>query len=163
MNETINKIEIIKSNIQHIDNIIPLFLRLNLYHYDNIDDYYKEYTRKKVTKLIRRAIENNKRDIYIAKKGQDTVVGLVEIQFKTIEDNIELLDKEYIEINSLVVNSDYRSEGVGTKLLKFVDGLAVEYEKEYVELKVFDFNDSAITFYEKNGFKPFACYYRKYK
>ncbi|MCG8482759.1 MAG: GNAT family N-acetyltransferase [Clostridia bacterium] len=162
MNETINKIEIIKSNIQHIDNIIPLFLRLNQYHYDNIDDYYKEYTRKKVTKLIRRAIENNKRDIYIAKKGRD-VVGLVEIQFKTIEDNIELLDKEYIEINSLVVDSDYRSEGVGTKLLNFVDGLAVEYEKEYVELKVFDFNDSAITFYEKNGFKPFACYYRKYK
>lgn len=151
----------IKATINDIDNLVPLYLSLNQYHYNNIDDYYKEYTKAKVIKLINRAIGSEKRDIYIAKSESTNVMGLVEIHFRSIEDDIELLDKEYIEIVSVIVNKDYRGKGIGTKLLDFVHNLAKDYDKQYLELKVYDFNDSAIKFYEKNGFKPFAYYYRR--
>ena len=162
MNVVKERIEIIKAGFDDLENILPLYSTLNNYHSENIDDYYKEYTRTKLEKLILRAINEEKRDMYLAKDDEDNVMGLVEIEYRVIEDHIELLDKEYIEIKSLVVGKNYRGKKIGSLLLKFVEDLLEKHDKEYIELKVYGFNDGAIKFYDKNGYSPFAYYYRKY-
>ena len=66
-----------------------------------------------------------------------------------------------LEIDYIIVDSDYRNIGIATKLLK-------ELEKTYknidnITLEVRESNSSAINFYLKNGFKEVAKrknYYR---
>src|SRR5258708_7642127 len=58
----------------------------------------------------------------------------------------------YIEIENMGVNPEYRSKGIGSKLMQTLLKLAREhgYQKAYVN--AYFENDKAIDFYKKNGF-----------
>ncbi len=62
-----------------------------------------------------------------------------------------ILDEGYI--TNVAVLPNYRKKGVGTALLKKVFGLARELSLSFVSLEVRESNNSAISLYEKLGFK----------
>ena len=57
-----------------------------------------------------------------------------------------------LEINILWVKEEYRKKGVGTKILKYTEKIAIEKGVEISMLDTFDFQ--AEKFYLKNGYKP---------
>ncbi|RRQ50290.1 N-acetyltransferase [Maribacter algicola] len=57
-----------------------------------------------------------------------------------------------LEIKILWVKEEYRKKGVGTKILKHTEKLAIEKGAEISMLDTFDFQ--AEEFYLKNGYKP---------
>ena len=161
MNKTKIWVDIIKATLKDIDKLVPLYFKLNKHHYQNIDDFYKEYTNSKIKKLIKRAIAEKERDIYIVIDKEDNIKGLIEIEFKAIEDDIELMDKNYIEIKSIIVDENYRGENIGSELMQYIEKIGQEKKIDHIELKVYNFNEAAIKFYVKKGYKPFAHYYKK--
>lgn len=65
-------------------------------------------------------------------------------------------NSQYLNLSTLYVHPDYRSEGIGTKLLnKFVDILNTRCTEAFLEV---DANNPAIDLYERFGFKEDSRY-----
>ena len=58
-----------------------------------------------------------------------------------------------IEIDEMCINEQFRKKGIGKKLFEDVKNYAKEINANYIELMVWDFNQSAMKFYEKMGMK----------
>lgn len=80
------------------------------------------------------------------------IVGFIEGRIMHSGDYQVLRKRSWLQLNSLVVDSSFRGNGVAQTLF---DNL-VEWGKcknaESVELNVYSFNKVAIEFYKKNGF-----------
>jgi diamine N-acetyltransferase len=68
---------------------------------------------------------------------------------------------EHIVVDNISVEPDYRSQGVGEALMEQVYVLAREEGIQRVTLTVWAFNERAIAFYERLGFKPFQVHMEK--
>lgn len=67
----------------------------------------------------------------------------------------EIRDAVSIEIERIYVKSDFHGKKVGQLLYDKALETALELEKEYIWLGVWEENPKAIRFYEKNGFEAF--------
>lgn len=63
------------------------------------------------------------------------------------------LGKPGIYLEDLFVRLDYRGKGVGLKLLRSLAGITVDRGCERLDWMVLDWNETAISFYEKLGAK----------
>ena len=64
----------------------------------------------------------------------------------------DINDKESLEIERIYVSAEFQGAGFGSFLMERAIAKAVERHKEYVWLGVWEKNEKAIRFYEKNGF-----------
>jgi len=62
--------------------------------------------------------------------------------------------KNGLYLEDIYITPDYRSEGAGRKILKYLAKIAVSKDYGRFELSVLDWNESAIKFYESIGAKP---------
>ena len=68
------------------------------------------------------------------------VVGVMDI----------IIEKDSVYISLLAVKKEYRNRGIGSKFLKFAEGLAKKYGKEYITTHP---EIRAIDYYLKKGFE----------
>jgi ribosomal protein S18 acetylase RimI-like enzyme len=66
------------------------------------------------------------------------------------------VDRRFGIIDNLGVDPDFRRTGVGRALMEQAHDWAIRKGAESVELNVYEFNDPAIAFYEKLGYKGAA-------
>jgi ribosomal protein S18 acetylase RimI-like enzyme len=64
----------------------------------------------------------------------------------------------YLLLDALSVNPEHRRRGIGTALVAAVLGLAREQGISHVWLNVYDFNQEALAFYTRQGFR--SLHYR---
>ena len=61
-----------------------------------------------------------------------------------------------VSVEELTVRSDYQSVGVGTLLMVEAEKWAKLNQICDLTVLVYDFNDRAVDFYKKNGYKPYS-------
>lgn len=80
--------------------------------------------------------------------------------YKIDDKNVGFIDFSFIydriEINYIYVDSDYRKQQIGTKLIEELISFAKINNCINITLEVNENNNVAINFYEKNGFKKSA-------
>jgi ribosomal protein S18 acetylase RimI-like enzyme len=81
------------------------------------------------------------------------VVGFIQGAIETSPPHAALQDRHYFAIYDLVVQPDMRRHGVATRLLEACLAWVHEQGLTDVELNVFAFNEEAIAFYARNGFR----------
>lgn len=89
-------------------------------------------------------------DIY-----EDENDGIIKGMILHGEPRVPELENAY-ELYAIYVEPLFQGEGVGCKLLKYVEKNSKEKGKSFVFLWVLEDNDPAIKFYEKNGYS-FDC------
>lgn len=77
------------------------------------------------------------------------VVGLIN---NDAEDSYDFKAPRRGRITELIVSEKKRSQGIGKKLLKAMEGYLISQECSDVLLGVFAYNDRALKFYEENGY-----------
>ena len=86
------------------------------------------------------------------------------IEFFIDEKSVGYLEYSLIydrmEIDNIKVLEEYRGQGIGTKLMAHLVGLAIEYRVENITLEVRVSNEIARNLYKKFGFREVAL--RKY-
>lgn len=55
-------------------------------------------------------------------------------------------------ISELVVKKEYRSKGIGKKLLNYMENYLKNNDCEKIMIGVFAYNDKALKFYNENGY-----------
>lgn len=69
--------------------------------------------------------------------------------------------KNILFVDDLIVNKDYRSNGIGDLLMQNTINFAKEHNCETIELKSYINNEKSHKFYEKNGFKKLHYAFKK--
>ncbi len=65
-----------------------------------------------------------------------------------------------MEVDNVLVNEEYRGQGIGSKLMAYLVSLAIEYRVDNITLEVRVSNEIARNLYKKFGFREVAL--RKY-
>lgn len=88
--------------------------------------------------------------IFVAERG-NKIIGFIYAAIETHSD--DLASAPYIEIALLIVDESYRHSGIGGSLIKRIHDWAIKKGIKVIHLAVHEFNNYAIAFYQKMGYK----------
>lgn len=105
------------------------------------------------SKKLSEEIANPESEFYFAEKDSE-VIGYLKINAGAAQ--TERQQGNSVEIERIYVAKEYLSLKIGQLLLEKAFERASEMHVDYVWLGVWEHNDRAIRFYQKNGFKVFG-------
>ncbi len=95
---------------------------------------------------------NNPNTILVVAEENQEVIGFIEGRIMKSSNFPVLRERIWLQINSLVVDKKHRCRGTGQALFDYIIKWSKSKDVNSVELNVYTFNESAISFYRKNGF-----------
>lgn len=99
---------------------------------------------------------NSDKCFFLVATYEQQVVGFVEAYILTAPDFPVMKKREWLRLDTIAVDRDFQHRSIGQALFNNIKNRVKELGIEEIELGVYTFNESAIKFYEKNGFKPMA-------
>ena len=138
-----------KAKIKDIDEIKQLYQVLFLDMANLQPEYFK--AAKQDEKFLKMIIESDDSDILVAKNQK--IIGLVLVQKQQTPPYSCLVEHSYTYLMDLVVDVDFRGQGIGKQLIESVKNWTLERNLEYIELNVLSENKKAINLYKKINFK----------
>ena len=108
-----------------------------------------KYTAEELTEIL----NDNQKPVYVAVDENDEVLGYAFTQLQEQPFSTNMVQFKSLFVDDLCVDSSARSQGVGRALLDFVKEEGKRLGCYEITLNVWEGNDSAIRFYEKNGLK----------
>ena len=102
--------------------------------------------------FIRSVLESERDDLLLARED-GRVLGMALVQDKDTPPYPAFIQRRYTYLMDLVVDPEYRRQGVGRALLGAVKDWAESRDAEFIELGVLAQNEDAIRLYESLGFK----------
>nr|MBQ4318874.1 GNAT family N-acetyltransferase [Clostridia bacterium] len=133
------------------EKICAMLHDIGLLHEKGRPDIYRENLCKYGIPEIEAIIENAETPILCAVSEADEVVGYAFMQYREVKDDPSRIDRKYIYIDDFCVDSTIRRAGIGRFLMNGVFAFAREKGYDKVELNVWEFNESAVRFYESCG------------
>jgi ribosomal protein S18 acetylase RimI-like enzyme len=96
-------------------------------------------------------IQDQTTKIFMAKDWEQNI-GLILAFKKQAPQKPVLKKREYIEVDTLCISPSHRKQWIGKLLLDEVEKRAKEDNIDDIQLTVWNFNQGAKDFYEKNGY-----------
>jgi len=116
----------------------------------NMDIYLAEHMNKE--KLLSEW-QHPESVFYFAKKV-DKIVGYLKLNTGTAQ--TEAIKGNCLEIERIYIVADYQNQQIGQALMDFSIQTAIQSQKEFIWLGVWEKNLKAIQFYKRNGFSSFS-------
>lgn len=89
---------------------------------------------------------------WLVAEQEDGVVGIVHVRAMQAPDRPFLVPRRYAHVENLAVRVDHQRAGIGRALMAAAERWAAERGLREVDLNVWEFNQSAIAFYEELGY-----------
>ena len=87
-----------------------------------------------------------------------TVCGFACVELMTKPASLTCRERDYYAVHEFGVDENLRRSGVGKALIAFIKADAKEKGYDRIELNMWEFNESALRFYESVGFKTYRRY-----
>ena len=141
-----------KAEVRDINDILVLLHQVHDLHQTNRPDIFKKGTVKYNDNDLKIILEDETRPIFVY-EIDSKVVGYIFCMIKRIENDCNLCDYDYLFIDDLCVLEKYRGKNIGTFLYKYAKDFAIKNDLKSIRLNVWNFNEKAYNFYQKNGMK----------
>jgi len=89
--------------------------------------------------------------LFFKQKKEVKIIGIIGKEIVCYGQITPIRRRGYLE--GIVVRSDLQRQGIGTLLVKKLEGIAKKEKLEIVDLEVFKNNSKAISFYKKMGYE----------
>jgi ribosomal protein S18 acetylase RimI-like enzyme len=90
--------------------------------------------------------------VFVAMNGENNeVAAFLVLLVKIIPDRPMIVPGKYVHVDDLCVKKAYRHKGIGKTLFEYAKTYAKSIDAQSVELKVWEFNQDAVKFYEGLG------------
>ena len=137
------------ANTNDIAQIINLLLQGDMVHFRIRPDIFKPNTTKYNEQELSEMLSDDTKHIFVYDDGG--VLGYLFCQITEIGDNSLLQNIKTLYIDDLCVDEICRGHHVGQQLFEFVKKEAVNMGCHHLTLNVWEGNDSARRFYERQG------------
>ena len=125
-----------------------------LAHFDIVKQLYPDFTVEKYGTLLDEMLKANYQQVIVTKNNNTIALTGVWIGTK-------LWSGKYIEIDSFVVDEDFRGQKIGDILIKEVHKIAEKEGANQIVLDAFTTNFTAGKFYINHGFQPKGFHFVK--
>lgn len=125
-----------------------------LAHLDIVKQLYPDFTVEKYGTLLDEMLKANYQQVIVTKNNKTIALTGVWIGTK-------LWSGKYIEIDSFVVDEDFRGQKIGDILIKEVHKIAEKEAANQIVLDAFTTNFTAGKFYINHGFQPKGFHFVK--
>ncbi len=99
-------------------------------------------------------LQSDKSKLFVAVED-NKVIGIAKADIESAPNIPLFVQRDWLSISTIVVDNKHKGKGAGQQLLHHLYEWAKQQEVYEVELTVFSFNESAIRFYEHDGFKSY--------
>jgi ribosomal protein S18 acetylase RimI-like enzyme len=150
------EISVRKATADDYNTLCELFDEIDALHRDNLprifqkpsgpvreQDYYLEL------------IADEKVGLLVAEVGEK-LVGFVHAIVKDTPAIPVFVPRRYAIVDGIVVKSGFQNQGIGSILMDKVQDWAIAKGATSIELNVYEFNETAIFFYERLGYRPLS-------
>ncbi|WP_276389115.1 GNAT family N-acetyltransferase [Eudoraea chungangensis] len=150
------QIQFKKCSVNHLKELVELGKTTftESFREDNNPIDFDNYIREAFSEVqLLKELRNTDMSFFLVKEI-DTTVGYFKLnQFSA---QTELREDEGLEIERIYVKKKFQGRAIGNHMMKYIKELAESLQKDYLWLGVWEKNNGAIRFYEKNGFKKFG-------
>lgn len=145
-----------EGKVEDFKKMVPLFEELDEYHRINLPDIFKkgDFPGRHISH-IENMCNNEKTAIFVAELDGE-LIGLAEVLIKKNIPYPLKKDREWVVLDTIIVKKEYRAKGIGNMLFDTILDWSKEKRVSRIEINVYEFNKSAIKFYESLGFKNFT-------
>lgn len=146
------KMGIREAKVEDIEQMTKLLQQVAKLHSDNRTDIFKEKEISDYGDWAKVLLEDDEKIVMIAEK-EKIICGVMVCKMRVIENHVNFKDSKILSIDEICVDEKYRKEGIGTKLIEEAKKLAKDNNCNRLELNCWEFNENAMNFYFKQGFK----------
>ena len=133
--------------------IVKLLHQVHDVHSAHRPDIFRRGNRKYSDEEILKIIANDATPVYVADEDGE-VLGYAFCVIEEVKDTPSLMDMKSLYIDDLCVDEAIRGKHIGTALYEHVCAEAKACGCYRITLNVWNFNESAMRFYEKCGLSP---------
>lgn len=143
-----------KATTRDYDGLCAIIAEVDKLHRDNLPCMFQEPDGPVRDKdFILGSIADETVGLFVAEfEGQ--LVGFVHVLVREALDIPIFVPRRYAVIDNLAVRRDFQRTGIGRALMGEAHDWAMAQGSNTVELNVYEFNESAIAFYCRLGYKP---------
>lgn len=121
-------------------------------HHKGRPDLFKPSSSKYNEEQVAAMINDSRHAVFVAEDLQGRLCGYIFCKFHQEEEGRVTRARRFLYIDDLYVDESQRGRHIGVQLLDRAIEAAREQECAHVELNVWNFNQSAVRFYEAQGF-----------
>lgn len=149
-------ISVRKATADDYNTLCELFDELDALHRDNLPNLFQKPSgpvREQAYYLELIADENV--GLFVAEAGEK-LVGFVNAIVKDTPAIPVFVPRCYAVVDGIVVKSGFQNQGIGSMLMDKVQEWAIAKGATSIELNVYEFNQTAIFFYERLGYRTLS-------
>ena len=149
-------ISVRKATADDYNSLCELFSEIDALHRDNLPHIFQQpngAAREEDHYLGLVADENVA--LLVAEAGKD-LVGFVHAVLRDAPAVPFFVPRRYVVVDAVVVRSGLQKHGIGRRLMDEAQAWAVAKGATSIELNVYEFNETAISFYEGLGYQTFS-------
>ena len=133
------------------DDFCELMAQIDKLHRDQYPDHFREAIPARAFEYYVSVLADEKQYLWVAEVN-GKMVGIIQWVITHSRAIPILTPRTAVVIDTLVVHTDYRRQGIGRKLMADLDQWARDHHIVNLELGVWMFNEPAIKFYERLGY-----------
>lgn len=137
---------------KYLEEIVDLRIKLNDMHVACVDDVFKDNIVEDTRKDTIKAVNNPDCDIVIMEVDSKVMAYALVNYEKTIE-TFDKKSRKLYYIQEIMISDTYQHQGLGKKMIEFLKKDAFQKGYKRIELDVWNFNQNAVNFYKKVGFR----------
>ena len=135
-----------------LDIINELRKQVNDIHVEGRPDVFKAGFGSEIRDFAKVIINGENSDIIVAERN-GVICGMVCVDYVNKPETPYGNARNFYHVQEIAVDENYRRQGVAKELLEFMIADAKKRKLSKIELDVWEFNDSAIEFYQAVGFR----------
>ena len=136
-----------------LDEINELRKQVNDIHVEGRPDVFKAGFGTEIRDFVKIIMNGENSDIIVAERN-GMICGMVCVDYVNKPESPYSKARSFYHVQEIAVDEKYRRQGVAKELLEFMIEEAKKRKLGKIELEVWEFNDSAIEFYQAVGFRP---------
>lgn len=145
-----------RATTEDYDHLCELFDELDALHRHNLPHLFQKPGGAALERdYFLAMIDDEDVALFVAELGKE-LVGFVHAMLRHAPDMLVFVPRRYAVVDSIVVKSGFQNRGVGTKLMDTMQKWAIEQGATSIELNVYEFNETAISFYEGLGYRTLS-------
>lgn len=150
------KINVRKATAADYDPVRELFGEIDALHGDHLPQIFRKPGEAARTQDYYSGLLVDENVALLVAEAGEEVLAFVQAVLRDAPAMPVFVPRRYAVVDGIVVKSGFQNEGIGSILMAEIQKWAMAKGASSIELNVYEFNQTAITFYEKLGFRTFS-------
>lgn len=142
------------ANKQDLTQINKIREQVNRLHVNARPDIFRAGFGKEMEDLVYSMLNDTDKSIIVAER-EGTICGIACVEYIIKPQSPYSFERKIYRISEFGVDEAFQRQGVGRELFAFIKQDAKEKNFSKIELDVWEFNQSAVKFYEAVGFQQY--------